>query len=199
MAIRLLSDAPAVLGDELIIKYDGGTEWSRLFIYGESVEFGATASTVFVVLNGRKSSVAKINGIGGTHLPIADSVYELVAASLLANTDTDIGGLINVATGIIYPRRSARLYISVYGRTNEFMTGQFRVMVSDGVSITTLVTTADPPSAGFNGVANIADFINYDRATGGGIRLRVRQRDGGASINLFAGAATGFSVVEMPA
>ena len=198
LAITLLTDAPAVLGDEIIIKYDGGAEWSRLFMNGESVGFGATASVVFVAADDRRSAVAKINGVGGANYLIADSVYEFIGGSLLATVDTDIGAMVDVAAGIIYPRRSARLYISVYGRTVETMTGQFRVRVVDAITKAPLVTTADPPSAGFNGTANIADFINYDIATDGGIELSVRQRYGGAAINLFAGSATGFSVVEMP-
>ena len=101
------------------------TEWSRLFIAAETVEFEATSGANWqVVQDGRKPSSAKMSR------PTADTIGNLVWEKCLLDTlVSDTGGMVDTVNGRITVRRAGIYTISPFGSLGA-MPDQTRVGVS---------------------------------------------------------------------
>lgn len=95
------------------VTINGGTaatEWSRLFITGESVTLRATSSTNWHVVNNGLYSYASVHGNTGAQQDLTPAAYTKVTAW---NTpEFDIGGLWDAANSRLIPKRKGKYLIS---------------------------------------------------------------------------------------
>lgn len=174
------------------------TEWSRVFYANEVVEFEATSSTNWRLINdGRIACNCRIDGNGGTNQSIAASTWTTVNGSLLTNAVYDSGGMADTTNGRINIRRSGDYLITVvFIFLNSTGAGDYRGKAAANVSGDLVVSPKYYMVASAQGGGTITSKTTLSVVTDNYVDMSVRQATG-VSVNLQAAIGTYIEVWEL--
>ena len=215
-AIGEMIQVNIILGDAdfaLIIKgaatvtLNGGTaatEWSRLFITGETVTLKSTSLTNWnIIIDGRIAQSCRLYGSGITdqQLTTNPAAWTVLNSNMLGVSLWDVGGMADTTNARIYPRRSGNYILtgSLTMSTLLSAINYLRINVKNDVSGNNLITSPFTyTTAVQQGGVLATSNMQFDIATNNYIYIqaRVKNNDTG-TIYIESGSNTYFECTEV--
>lgn len=190
---------------ELIIKgaagvsINGGTvatEWSRLFIDNESVEFRASSATNWDIINdGRIPVYGRLGSVGGTNQTYTSGTWAIAGAALMSQNVSDNASVVDTTNGRIKVRRSGT-YTATAGTFFSPIDGDTRIAVRDNADANylSLSSKAEFSSGLINGGNQMASVVELT-TTMVAIKLKVLQISTGSN-SLLGNTGTYIELLE---
>ena len=175
------------------------TEWSRLFITGESVEFVSTSTTNWqVAVDARKPCFARIDRSGGTSQTMSNETWATITFSTAV---FDVGDIADLTNNRINFRRNGEYYIHgewINASASTFGSGRGVIWNASGVSGSTLITGPKISCTNDNVCGSVNGIYSVDLSSQTGCTLGYRiSSTSGSSYSLVAGSANFLEVQEI--